>query len=232
MKRSPESIDALLEAAAPLIELAVEEDIGPGDATSLATLSPDTHLTGRVIAKAPGIIAGLPVTAAVFCRVDPEITMTLLVEEGQEVVTGEIIATVAGPGRSLLAAERIALNFLQRMSGIATQTNALVNAVATTSAKILDTRKTLPGYRILDKYAVRMGGGTNHRMSLYDMIMVKDNHIDGSGGITRAIQQARAHYPDLPIEVEVRNFDELREALACDTTGSHPCGQYDTRPDA
>jgi len=216
MKRSPESIDALLEAAAPLIELAVEEDIGPGDATSLATLSPDTHLTGRVIAKAPGIIAGLPVTAAVFCRVDPEITMTLLVEEGQEVVTGEIIATVAGPGRSLLAAERIALNFLQRMSGIATQTNALVNAVATTSAKILDTRKTLPGYRILDKYAVRMGGGTNHRMSLYDMIMVKDNHIDGSGGITRAIQQARAHYPDLPIEVEVRNFDELREALACD----------------
>lgn len=150
--------------------MAVEEDIGPGDATSLATLPPDTHLTGRITAKAPGIIAGLPVAAAVFYRVDPNITVTPLVEEGQEVVTGDIIATVAGPGRSLLAAERIALNFLQRMSGIATQTNALVNAVTTTSAEILDTRKTLPGYRILDKYAVRMGGGTNHRMSLYDMI--------------------------------------------------------------
>ena len=215
MKTSPESIDALLEAAAPLIELAVEEDIGPGDATSLSTLPPDTHLTGRITAKAPGIIAGLPVAAAVFCKVDPSISVTPLVEEGQEVVTGEIIATVAGPGRSLLAAERIALNFLQRMSGIATQTDALVSAVATTSARILDTRKTLPGYRILDKYAVRMGGGTNHRMSLYDMVMIKDNHIDGSGGITRAVQQARTHYPDLPIEVEVRDFDELREALAC-----------------
>ena len=216
MKTSPQSIDALLEAAAPLVDLAIEEDIGPGDATSLSTLPPHTDLTGRIIAKEPGIIAGLPVAAAVFCKVDPSITVTPLVEEGQEVVTGDIIATVAGPGRSLLAAERIALNFLQRMSGIATQTNALVDAVAATSATILDTRKTLPGYRILDKYAVRMGGGTNHRMSLSDMMMIKDNHIDGSGGITRAVQQARTHYPDLPVEVEVRNFDELREALTCD----------------
>ncbi len=204
----------LLDAAAPLIELAVAEDIGPGDATSEATLAPTTQLQGRIVAKAPGVVAGLPVAEAVFKRVDPTIAFITHAADGQEIVAGELVAEVSGPGPSLLAAERIALNFLQRLSGIATATRDFVDTVATTEAIILDTRKTLPGYRVLDKYAVRMGGGQNHRMALFDMLMVKDNHIDGAGGITPAVQRARAAHPDLPIEVEVRNLDELREALA------------------
>lgn len=213
MDASPPTLDDVLAAAAPLIELAIEEDIGPGDATSLSTLDPDIPLVGRIVAKAPGVIAGLPVASAVFCQVDPTLEVTFHARDGQEVVAGELVAEVRGPGQSLLAAERIALNFLQRMSGIATQTQAMVREVATTQATILDTRKTLPGYRLLDKYAVRMGGGTNHRMSLYDMMMIKDNHIDGAGGLRPAIDSARERYPDLAVEVEVRDLDELREAL-------------------
>ncbi|MGC9348238.1 MAG: quinolinate synthase NadA [Anaerolineae bacterium] len=206
--------DELLAAAAPLIELAIEEDIGSGDATSLSTLKPGSMLRGLVVAKEKGVIAGLPVVEAVFCQVDPTIKFTAHAADGQEVVDGELVAEVEGPGQSLLAAERTALNFLQRMSGIATQTRLMVDAVATTKVDILDTRKTLPGYRVLDKYAVRMGGGTNHRMGLYDMILIKDNHIDGSGGVTQAIQRARGRFPDLPIEVEVRDLGELQEAMA------------------
>jgi quinolinate synthase len=205
---------ALLDAAAPLIELAVAEDIGPGDATSTATLDPRVLLHGRITAKERGVIAGLPVVVAVFRRIDPAITFTAHTADGQEVVPGEVIADVVGPGPSLLAAERLALNFLMRMSGIATVTRSYVAAVSTTNATILDTRKTLPGYRVLDKYAVRMGGGVNHRMSLFDMMMIKDNHIDGAGGIAIAVERARAQHPDLPIEVEVRDLDELRQALA------------------
>ena len=205
---------ALLTAAAPLIELAIAEDIGPGDATSNATLDTNVMLHGCITAKARGVIAGLPVAGAVFHRIDPTIDFVAHVADGQEVVPGEVVAEVRGPGPSLLAAERIALNFLQRMSGIATITRMFAAAVATTEATILDTRKTLPGYRVLDKYAVRMGGGMNHRMSLFDMMMVKDNHIDGAGGIAPAVALARAQHPDLPIEVEVRDLDELRVALA------------------
>ena len=208
------STEELVAAAKPLIELAVAEDIGPGDATSLSTLAPGTTLVGRLVAKAPGVIAGLPVAEAVFCYVDPELTFTTHVREGQAVVAGELIAEVRGEGRSLLAAERTALNFLQRLSGIATQTRRAVGAVGTTQATILDTRKTLPGYRVLDKYAIRMGGGTNHRASLYDMMLVKDNHIDAAGSITSAVQRAREAYPELPIEVEVRTMQELQEALS------------------
>ncbi len=211
---SDKTLQTLLDAAAPLIELAVAEDIGPGDATSTATLDPRVLLHGRITAKERGVIAGLPVVEAVFRRVDPAIAFTARVADGQEVVPGEVIAEVVGPGPSLLAAERTALNFLQRMSGIATVTRSFVAAVSTTNATILDTRKTLPGYRVLDKYAVRMGGGMNHRMSLFDMLMVKDNHIDGAGGLLLAVERARAAHPDLPIEVEVRDLDELRQALA------------------
>ena len=175
------TLQALLDAASPLIELAIAEDIGPGDATSTATLDPRVLLHGRITAKERGVIAGLPVAEAVFRRVDPAITFTARAADGQEVVPGEVVADVVGPGPSLLAAERLALNFLQRMSGIATVTRSFAAAVSTTNATILDTRKTLPGYRVLDKYAVRMGGGVNHRMSLFDMMMVKDNHIDGAG---------------------------------------------------
>jgi len=209
-----EELSALLRAAAPLIELAVAEDIGPGDATSISTLPADTVLHGRIVAKAPGVIAGLPVAEAVFRRVDPAIQFIARVTDGQEVVPGELVADVTGPGRGLLAAERTALNFLQRLSGIATLTRSFVDAIATSSAAILDTRKTQPGYRILDKYAVRMGGGLNHRQALYDMILIKDNHVDGAGGILPAVARARDTYPALRVEVEVRNLEELRQVLA------------------
>ncbi|MBN2007365.1 MAG: quinolinate synthase NadA [Anaerolineae bacterium] len=211
-----ETLAGLLAAAEPLLALALAEDVGPGDATSLATLGAGTCVQGVIMAKASGIIAGLPVTEAVFRRVDPAVTFAARVSDGQEVTAGEVVAVVTGPAASLLAAERTALNFLQHMSGVATLTRTFVMAVATTGAVILDTRKTLPGYRVLDKYAVRMGGGLNHRMSLFDMMMVKDNHIDAAGGIALAVARARAGYPDLPIEVEVRSLGELREALAVD----------------
>jgi quinolinate synthase len=204
----------LLRAAEPLIELAIQEDIGPGDATSEATLAVDAMLQGHIMAKASGVIAGLPIAEALFHRIDPTIQFEPHVAEGQEVMPGERVATVTGPGRALLAAERTVLNVLQRLSGIASLTARFVDAVACTQATILDTRKTLPGYRVLDKYAVRMGGGVNHRMGLYDMILIKDNHIDASGGIRPAVGRAHAAYPHLPIEVEVRNQDELREALS------------------
>lgn len=208
--------EALMQAAESLIDLAIAEDVGPGDATSQATLPSDLTLSATIVAKEPGVIAGLPVANAVFQKIDAQIAFVAHVEEGQEVVPGERIADVSGPAVSLLAAERIALNFLQRMSGIATQTRDFVDAVATTAATVLDTRKTLPGYRELDKYAVRMGGGVNHRMGLYDMMLIKDNHIDGAGSLTRAVERAQDAYPDLPLEVEVRDLAELQEALACD----------------
>jgi quinolinate synthase len=206
-------LDALLRAAEPLIELAVAEDIGPGDATSEATLAADAVVQGRIRAKSGGVVAGLALAQAVFQRVDLEIEFVAHVGDGQEVAPGELVAEVTGLGRSVLAAERTALNFLQRMSGVATLTRRFVDAVACTSSMILDTRKTLPVYRELDKYAVRMGGGMNHRMSLFDMILIKDNHIDAAGGLRSAVERARAAYPALPIEVEVRTLDELRQAL-------------------
>lgn len=206
----------ILEAAKPLIELAVAEDIGPGDATSEAVLPADLTLQGRIVAKTSGIVAGMPVAEAVFVRVEPALCFTSRVQDGDRVSPGDVVAEVSGPARGMLAAERIALNFLQRLSGIATLTRAFVDGVAGTQVTILDTRKTHPGYRILEKYAVRMGGGQNHRMSLHDMLLVKDNHIEAAGGITAAVERARAAYSDLPIEVEVKNLDELRKALALD----------------
>ena len=151
----------LLQAAEPLIELAIAEDIGPGDATSEATLPADLTLQGRIVAKEAGVLAGLPVAEAFFHRVEPALEVVAHAADGQEVVPGELVAEVSGAARGLLAAERTALNFVQRLSGIATLTRRFVDAVACTGAKVLDTRKTPPGYRLLDKYAVRMGGGLN-----------------------------------------------------------------------
>lgn len=209
-------MDDILNAAAPLIELAIAEDIGPGDATSEATLPADRTLYARIVAKAAGVIAGLPVAETAFAHVEPRIRFTPRVYDGAEVVPGDVIAEVSGPGRGMLAAERIALNFLQRLSGIATLTRCFVDRVACAQATILDTRKTHPGYRALEKYAVRMGGGQNHRFGLYDMVLIKDNHIDAAGSITAAVERARVAHPDLPIEVEVRDLTELREALPLD----------------
>ncbi len=209
-------IDELLRAAEPLIELAIAEDIGPGDATSEATLPADGFLQGRIVAKETGVLAGLPVAKALFHRVEPALEFVAHATDGQEVVPGELVAEVSGPARGLLAAERTALNFLQRLSGIATLTRSFVDAVACSAAGVLDTRKTPPGYRVLDKYAVRVGGGQNHRMALYDMVLIKDNHVDAAGGILPAVELARAAHPELSIEVEVRTLDELRQALELD----------------
>jgi nicotinate-nucleotide pyrophosphorylase (carboxylating) len=206
----------IVRAASPLIELAIKEDLGPGDATSEAVLPPDLILSGEFVAKSPGVIAGLPICAEVFSRIDPALHLTPHARDGDVVAPGDLIAKVEGPARGMLAAERIALNFLQRLSGIATLTRAFVNAVAGTESKVLDTRKTHPAYRVLEKYAVVMGGGQNHRMGLYDMVMIKDNHIDAAGSISAAVKRARAAHPDLPIEVEVRNLDELQETLMLD----------------
>lgn len=209
-------MEDVLAAAQPLIELAIAEDIGPGDATSEAVLPAGLTLRGRIIAKGTGVIAGLPVAGQVFSQIDPTLYLTPRVRDGTSVAPGDVVAKVTGPGRGMLAAERIALNFLQRLSGIATLTRAFVDTTASTRATILDTRKTHPGYRVLEKYAVRMGGGQNHRMSLNDMLLVKDNHIEAAGSLTAAVERARAPHPDLPIEVEVKNLDELREALTLD----------------
>jgi nicotinate-nucleotide pyrophosphorylase (carboxylating) len=213
---STEETAKILEAASPLIELAIAEDIGPGDATSKAVLPVDLRLQGRIIAKSPGIIAGLPIAEAVFARVELGLRFISHAQDGDRVRRQQIVAEVIGPGRGMLAAERTALNFLQKLSGIASFTRVFVDAVSGTGTTILDTRKTRPGYRVLEKYAVRMGGAQNHRMSLYDMLLVKDNHIEAAGSITAAVMRARTAYSELPIEVEVKNLQELEEALMLD----------------
>ncbi len=208
----------------PLIHLALAEDLSAdgtlladltaGDVTSTATLAPDAQLRAHIIAKQAGVVAGLLVAAEVFRVVDEALQVDILVPEGSRVAKGDVLMRVAGPGRSLLVAERTALNFLGRMSGIATLTSQFVKAIEGTGTRMLDTRKTLPGFRALDKYAVRMGGGTNHRMGLYDMAMIKDNHIDAAGGIEAAVHRVREAKGDqFPIEVEVRDLAELAVAL-------------------
>ena len=196
------------------IQIALEEDIGSGDVTSNATLPEDLVYNGRFLIKAPGIIAGLNVAELVFKTVDERIVLTNLVKNGTAVSPGDMIATISGPARSLLTAERTALNFMQRMSGIATLTHRFMVAVSATNAVILDTRKTVPGLRAIDKMAVRQGCGQNHRTGLYDMVMIKDNHIAAAGGITTAVSRVRAtDSANLPIEVEVKNLAELEEVL-------------------
>lgn len=203
----------ILEAARPLIELALREDIGPGDVTTEATVPPDARGRGRIVAKAYGVICGLPIAAEVFRAVDEEIAFTAHSRDGEPVQPGDVAAEVEGPLRGILTAERTALNFLSRLSGIATLTARFVDAVAPYRAVILDTRKTTPGWRLLEKYAVRCGGGRNHRMGLYDMVLIKDNHIAACGSVTEAVRRVRAAGVKVPIEVEVRDLKELREAL-------------------
>jgi len=195
----------IVKAAKPLIELAIAEDIGPGDATSEAVLPADLILHGRITAKGKGIIAGLPVAEAVFSRVDPALRFTAHVHDGDWVHPGDEVAEMVGPGLGMLSGERIALNFLQQLSGIATLTRAFVDAVADTRATILDTRKTHPGYRALEKYAVRMGSGQNHRFSLNDMLLVKDNHIEAAGSIVAAVERARGPTPTCPSRSRSKN---------------------------
>jgi len=210
-----------------LIQLSLAEDLtstaelsilgsqpAKGDITSTSTLDPSVTLTGYIIAKVDGVVAGMPIAAAVFKLVDTEIALRLQVSEGQKVMKDQTLAKVEGSGPALLAGERTALNFLCRLSGIATLTRKFVDTVDGTGTVILDTRKTSPGSRHLDKYAVRMGGGRNHRMGLYDMALIKDNHIAAAGNIQEAVHRVRHLHGDLfKIEVEVTNLAELEVAL-------------------
>lgn len=198
-----------------MIRHALAEDIGDGDVTSMCTIPAELCYQGHFLAKASGIIAGLDVAQQTFACLDQRIQFEPLVQDGTKVAKGDMIAKVSGPALSLLSAERVALNFLQRMSGIATLTRQYVDAVQGTNAKILDTRKTVPGLRLLDKQAVLIGGGQNHRIGLYDMVLIKENHIAAAGGITAAVNRVRTlDERRRPIEVEVQTLDELREVLS------------------
>jgi nicotinate-nucleotide pyrophosphorylase (carboxylating) len=201
-----------------IIELALSEDIGAGDLTA-GTVIPDTaRATGQMLLKSTGVISGLTVVGRVFARVDTKIRWQALVEDGVPLEAGTVIGEIAGPARSVLTAERTALNFVQRLSGVATLTRTFVDAIAGTGARIIDTRKTTPGMRVLDKQAVRHGGGFNHRIGLFDGVMIKDNHIAALGGddaICEAVDRARSQIPHtVKIEVEVANLEQLRHALA------------------
>lgn len=196
------------------IQRALTEDIGTGDLTTLSIVARDASMRGQVIAKQNGIIAGLDVAKLVYQTVDPEIEFDAKASEGGRVENRQTLATLSGSARSLLTAERTALNFLGRLSGIATLTRQFVDAVAGTNAAILDTRKTAPGLRMADKLAVARGGGKNHRVGLYDMVLIKDNHIDFAGSIEEAVRRARAVASSgVEIEVEARTLEDLRSAL-------------------
>ncbi|MDE6116495.1 MAG: carboxylating nicotinate-nucleotide diphosphorylase [Duncaniella sp.] len=201
-----------------LLTLAFAEDVGDGDHTTLSTIPADECGKQRLIVKEEGIIAGVDIARKVFEKFDPELKMTVFIEDGSHVKPGDIAFEVEGSVRSLLQTERVMLNIMQRMSGIATQTARYQERLKGLNTKVLDTRKTTPGMRMLEKEAVRIGGGCNHRIGLFDMILIKDNHVDFAGGITQAVNAAKKYLAekgkDLKIEVEVRNTDEINEALA------------------
>ncbi len=196
------------------IQRALAEDIGAGDATTLSIVPPEATMRGQIIAKQDGIIAGLDVARAAYELLDSAVEFSPQLADGSRVTRAGVLALVSGRTSSLLTAERTALNFLGRMSGIATLTRQFVDAVAGTRAVILDTRKTAPGLRAVDKLAVKLGGGGNHRIGLYDMILIKDNHIDYAGGIEEAVRRAKAARSGLPIEVEARTMNDVRVALS------------------
>lgn len=204
-----------------IIANALIEDVGDGDHTSLSTIPEDATGKAKLLVKQEGILSGMDIAARVFLLVDPRIVMHPLMKDGDAIQPGDIAFTVEGPSASILKAERLVLNFMQRMSGIATTTSQYVRQLEGLNTRVIDTRKTTPLMRTIEKMAVKHGGGHNHRFGLYDMIMIKDNHVDFAGGIAKAIHAAKKYLEkngrDLQIEVEVRNFDELRQVL--DTGG-------------
>jgi nicotinate-nucleotide pyrophosphorylase (carboxylating) len=208
------------DAVVAAIEAALEEDLPAGsvDVTSVATIPADATGTGVFAAREPGIVAGLGIAALVFDRVSNDVVVADRLPDGSRVAAGDVVMRVAGPTRALLTAERTALNFASHLSGIATATDQWVAALAGTRARVLDTRKTLPRWRALQKYAVRCGGGVNHRFSLSDMAMVKDNHVVAAGGVLPAYLAVRSAFTHLPVEVEVTDLDQLRQLLeaGCD----------------
>ena len=197
-----------------IVARALAEDLGPGDVTTLATVDPEACARAAIIAKAEGVVAGLGVARAVFLALDANVVFEAALSDGDRVTPGVAVARIAGRAQAILTGERAALNFLQRMSGIATLTSRFVAAVAGTRARICDTRKTAPGLRLLDKHAVRAGGGVNHRAGLFDGVLIKDNHIRAAGGIAEAVKRARAgSHHLLKIEVEVATPEDVGEAL-------------------
>jgi nicotinate-nucleotide pyrophosphorylase (carboxylating) len=204
----------------PQIEFAIAEDIGDGDHSALSCLSPLSRGRAKLLMKESGIIAGIALAKYIFQKIDPSAIFETDAEDGQWITEGSVVFTVEGNTIKLLQSERLVLNYMQRLSGVATKTHHMVQRIAHTSCRLLDTRKTTPGLRVLEKWAVRLGGGHNHRMGLYDMVMLKDNHIDFAGGIAPAVAQVRQYLKEqqkeLAIEVETRNIQEVREALAAE----------------
>jgi len=197
-----------------LIDLALEEDIGSGDVTTQALVDPELQGEAHIRAKATLVVAGLIVAARVFHKLDAKVVFAAAVDDGQEVAPGTVLARLTGPVASILTGERVALNFLQRLSGIATFTRTMAALVTDSNAVLIDTRKTTPGWRALEKYAVHLGGGHNHRLGLYDAVLIKNNHLTAVGGIGEAVRQAKARaHPQLKIEVEVTDLQGLEEAL-------------------
>lgn len=199
------------------IQNALEEDVRDGDHTSLSTVPEAAVGKARLLVKDTGILAGVELAELIFKTVDPRLKTDVLMKDGDPIRPGDIVMYVEGPDRSILTAERLVLNCMQRMSGIATVTRAIVEKLEGTRCKVLDTRKTTPGIRLLEKWAVKIGGGVNHRFGLFDMILIKDNHVDYAGGIKNALTAAqdyvKKHGLDIPIEIEVRNLEELKEVL-------------------
>jgi nicotinate-nucleotide pyrophosphorylase (carboxylating) len=196
-----------------IVRTALAEDVGSGDATTLATVGADARARATITQKAPGVVFGVEAAERTFAELDDAVAFERLSPEGAWQEPGTGVLRIEGRARALLTGERTALNLLQRLSGIATLTARYVQAVEGTDVQILDTRKTTPGLRMLEKAAVRAGGGTNHRVGLFDAILIKENHVAAAGGVEQAVQQARAAYPDLPLEVECRNVEEIAQAL-------------------
>lgn len=209
--------DILNTAIKSIVKSALHEDLGDGDHTSLATIKPGTSGKAKLLIKEKGVLCGVEVAREVFSQVDPELKFYQILEDGANIEKGEIAFTVEGNSISILSGERLALNFLQRMSGISTFTHQLAESIKDLKTKLLDTRKTTPNLRILEKYAVSVGGGMNHRFGLFDMILIKDNHVDFAGGIVPAIKATHEYLKNtgksLKVEIEVRNFDELTEVV-------------------
>jgi nicotinate-nucleotide pyrophosphorylase (carboxylating) len=202
-----------------VVAAALAEDVGSGDATSQAVVPADARCSAQLLLEEPGVVCGVPVAAAVFRALDPSVSVEALVDEGAAVTTPPaVLAEIEGPARAVLAGERVALNLLGRLCGIATLTRRFVELVDGTGTAILDTRKTTPGLRALERYAVRCGGGRNHRDGLYDAILVKENHLRLAGGIPKAVAALRAHANGLPVEVEAETIEQLREALDAGVT--------------
>jgi len=200
-----------------LIDLAITEDIGDGDHSTLSCVPKDTMGKAKLLVKEEGIIAGVKIAEKIFRKIDSDLTFELLIKDGTKVKPGDIVFYISGSTHSILQAERLVLNFMQRMSGIASNTNQYVKKLNGLKTKVLDTRKTTPGLRAIEKLAVKIGGGVNHRIGLYDMIMIKDNHIDFAGGIEKAINKIQSYLKEygkkIPVEIEVRNMEELKRVM-------------------